>query len=107
MATSRDWDELVWAWQGWRNESSRQMPPMYIEFVDLLNEAAVLNGKTLSCYHHRPQTKLLEGNVFTGVCLCIGGRVSLVPGPFWGIGYLWFHVLSGVVGYLGGRVSER
>ena len=38
MATSRDWDELVWVWQGWRNESSREMPPMYIEFVDLLNE---------------------------------------------------------------------
>ena len=45
MAYSRDWDELLWAWQGWRNESSREMPPMYVEFVDLLNEAAVLNGK--------------------------------------------------------------
>ncbi len=45
MATSRDWDELLWAWQGWRNESAREMPPMYEEFVGLLNQAATMNGE--------------------------------------------------------------
>ena len=47
MATSTDWNELVWAWQGWRNESGRRMPNMYEEFARLLNKAAVINGKYL------------------------------------------------------------
>merc|ERR1712226_215972 len=44
FAASDDWDELVWAWQGWREESGAKMPDMYEEFVGLLNEAATLNG---------------------------------------------------------------
>jgi peptidyl-dipeptidase A len=44
MASSTDWDELLWAWEGWRNVSGRLMPDMYEEFVSLLNQAAVLNG---------------------------------------------------------------
>jgi peptidyl-dipeptidase A len=44
VATSTDWNELVWAWQGWRDVSGKLMPDMYAEFVGLLNEAAVLNG---------------------------------------------------------------
>lgn len=44
LSTSTDWDELVWAWQGWRDASGKQMPDMYSEFVGLLNEAARLNG---------------------------------------------------------------
>ena len=52
---------------------------------------------------------------FTDVCLSIGeeGRVSLVPGLFWGVGYLWSHVASGgritrEVGYPGvGYFSSR
>ena len=37
--------------------------------------------------NYRLPTKLLEGNVFTGVCLSVRGGdgwVCLVPGPFWG-----------------------
>ena len=45
MATSDDWEELVWAWQGWRESSSRAMPPLFTEFVELQNDAADLNGK--------------------------------------------------------------
>ena len=52
FATSEDWDELVWAWQGWREESGAKMPDMYEEFVDLLNEAAELNGKSNSSHLH-------------------------------------------------------
>jgi peptidyl-dipeptidase A len=44
IATSTDWDELLWAWQGWRDASGKQMPDTYEEFVGLLNEAARLNG---------------------------------------------------------------
>jgi peptidyl-dipeptidase A len=45
MATSRNWYELVWAWQGWRDESGKKMPDMYQEFVHYQNQAAILNGK--------------------------------------------------------------
>ncbi|KAK2143387.1 hypothetical protein LSH36_845g01017 [Paralvinella palmiformis] len=44
MSSSRDWDELVWAWEGWRNESGRKMPDTYEQFAELLNKAAVING---------------------------------------------------------------
>jgi peptidyl-dipeptidase A len=49
IATSTDWDELLWAWQGWRDASGKQMPDMYQEFVGLLNEAARLNGGSYVC----------------------------------------------------------
>ena len=56
--------------------------------------------QNLSCY--RLPTKLREVNVFTGVCLFTGGRVSLglsggtvslVPGHFRGLGYIggWYQ----------------
>ena len=46
----------------------------------------------MKSYFYHPQTKLLKGNVFTGVCSQVGisdpmsflGWVSLVPGPFLG-----------------------
>lgn len=44
MASSRDWDELKWAWEGWRNVSGRLMPEMYEEYAGLLNMAAEMNG---------------------------------------------------------------
>ena len=44
MSTSRNWDELVWAWEGWRNESGRKMPDTYEQFAELLNKAAEING---------------------------------------------------------------
>ena len=46
----------------------------------------------MKAYFYHPQTKLLKGNVFTGVCsqgdisgpMSFLGWVSLVPGPFLG-----------------------
>ncbi len=45
MAESQDWEELLWAWEGWRNASGTKMKDNYTKFVQLQNEAAVLNGK--------------------------------------------------------------
>ena len=74
----------------------------------------------LSCVYWAP-TELLEGKVFTGVCHSVHswGRASLVPGPLSRVRYLWSHVPSGGkvslvpcpflgvgylgVGYLGGN----
>ncbi|XP_038063858.1 angiotensin-converting enzyme-like isoform X2 [Patiria miniata] len=44
MATSRDWDELVWAWKGFRDQVGVPNKPLYKDFVKLANEAAVANG---------------------------------------------------------------
>src|SRR6218665_2469339 len=45
MATSRNWSELLWAWEGWRNVSGREMKSSYIKMVSLLNKEAKLQGK--------------------------------------------------------------
>ena len=45
--------------------------------------------------NYRPQGKLRQGNVFTGVCQSTGSRVSLVLGSFWG----W--VMSGPISFPG------
>ncbi|XP_033103605.1 angiotensin-converting enzyme-like [Anneissia japonica] len=44
MAKSQDWDERVWAWQGWRDAVGRANRPLYIDYVDLKNEAARIAG---------------------------------------------------------------
>ncbi|XP_066442305.1 angiotensin-converting enzyme isoform X2 [Eleutherodactylus coqui] len=44
MAKSRDYDELLFAWKGWRDSSGKQMRTNYIEYVNLANEAARLNN---------------------------------------------------------------
>ena len=72
------------------------------------------------CFYYCPQTKLLQGNVFTGVSLSTGGGgLSLVPCPFWewewvslvpflGCRYLWYQVPFKAVGMSrgGGYVSD-
>lgn len=45
MASSDDYDELVWAWQGWRDEVGVANNDLYIRYVELSNEVAVANGK--------------------------------------------------------------
>ena len=46
-------------------------------------------------YFYRPQTKLREGNVFTGVCDSVHGG-CLVPGGVWsGGGGIWSWGVSG------------
>ncbi|KAL0984278.1 hypothetical protein UPYG_G00139350 [Umbra pygmaea] len=44
MAESRDYNELLFAWQGWRNVSGRQLRQDYKRYVQLANRAATLNG---------------------------------------------------------------
>ncbi|KAG8590676.1 hypothetical protein GDO81_006840 [Engystomops pustulosus] len=44
MLDSTDYHERLWAWEGWRVEAGKRMRKLYEEYVDLENEAAVLNG---------------------------------------------------------------
>ncbi|NXJ81114.1 ACE enzyme, partial [Trogon melanurus] len=44
MATSRDYDELLFAWKGWRDASGKMIKNNYKRYVELSNKAAVLNG---------------------------------------------------------------
>nr|XP_006816593.1 PREDICTED: angiotensin-converting enzyme-like [Saccoglossus kowalevskii] len=45
MATSQNYNELVWAWEGWRDVCGPPMKPMYPRYVELANEAALLNDQ--------------------------------------------------------------
>ena len=47
IAGSRDWDELVWAWDGWRAESGAKMGDDYETFAAYLNQAATMNSTVL------------------------------------------------------------
>ncbi|KAM6368808.1 angiotensin-converting enzyme [Pluvialis apricaria] len=44
MATSRDYNELLFAWKGWRDASGKKIKSNYKRYVALSNKAAVLNG---------------------------------------------------------------
>uniref|UniRef100_A0A8C3WP06 Angiotensin-converting enzyme n=1 Tax=Catagonus wagneri TaxID=51154 RepID=A0A8C3WP06_9CETA len=44
MATSRDQEELLWAWQGWRDAVGLQVRMTFERYVQLSNKAAKLNG---------------------------------------------------------------
>lgn len=47
MATSRKYEELSWAWKGWRDEVGRSILPFFPKYVELSNKAARLNGESL------------------------------------------------------------
>ncbi|KAI4807922.1 hypothetical protein KUCAC02_027695, partial [Chaenocephalus aceratus] len=44
MAESRDYDELLFAWKGWRDVSGKVLREDYKRYVELANTAAKLNG---------------------------------------------------------------
>ncbi|XP_069337702.1 angiotensin-converting enzyme isoform X3 [Eulemur rufifrons] len=44
MATSRKYEELLWAWKGWRDQVGRAILPFFPKYVELTNKAARLNG---------------------------------------------------------------
>ncbi|XP_066520226.1 angiotensin-converting enzyme [Hoplias malabaricus] len=44
MSESRDYDELLFAWEGWRNASGRPLRQNYERYVELANLAARSNG---------------------------------------------------------------
>ncbi|XP_072926854.1 angiotensin-converting enzyme isoform X1 [Hemitrygon akajei] len=46
LANSNDYDELLFAWEGWRNASGKKMRDSYKRYVKLSNKAARLNGYT-------------------------------------------------------------
>lgn len=46
MADSKDYDERLRAWEGWRVAAGKKMRPLYEEYVALKNEASKLNGGT-------------------------------------------------------------
>ncbi|MEE6527555.1 hypothetical protein FKM82_029002, partial [Ascaphus truei] len=43
LAKSRDYDELLFAWKGWRDSSGKQIRNKYMRYVELSNKAARLN----------------------------------------------------------------
>jgi len=44
MATSRDYEKLKWAWQGWRDATGPKMKSLYTRLVRNMNAAANDNG---------------------------------------------------------------
>ncbi|XP_074116979.1 angiotensin-converting enzyme-like isoform X1 [Sminthopsis crassicaudata] len=44
MASSQDYDNLLWAWKGWRDMAGRAILLHFPEYVELSNKAAQLNG---------------------------------------------------------------
>uniref|UniRef100_A0A8C5Z8C3 Angiotensin-converting enzyme n=1 Tax=Marmota marmota marmota TaxID=9994 RepID=A0A8C5Z8C3_MARMA len=44
MATSRNYEELLWAWKSWRDKVGRTLLPLFPKYVQLTNKAAQLNG---------------------------------------------------------------
>ena len=51
MAESRDYDELYWAWDSWRDEVGAPAREDYKRYVELKNLAAVANGKSYQILH--------------------------------------------------------
>lgn len=45
MATSTDWDELVWAWKGFRDAVGIPNKPLFARYVDIANQGARANGE--------------------------------------------------------------
>lgn len=50
MAESRDYDELLFAWKGWRDSAGKVLRQDYKRYVELANKAATLNGMTFHFY---------------------------------------------------------
>lgn len=46
MAESRDYDELLFAWKGWRDSAGKELRQDYKRYVELANNAATSNGMT-------------------------------------------------------------
>ena len=53
MAESRDYAELYWAWDAWRDEVGAPAREDYARYVELKNLAAQANGKSIMTSHDR------------------------------------------------------
>ncbi|XP_045155513.1 angiotensin-converting enzyme [Echinops telfairi] len=62
MATSQNYEDLLWAWQGWRDKVGRAILPFFPKYVELSNKAARLNGykDTGDSWRAMYETPLLE-----------------------------------------------
>ena len=47
---SHSWDELVYYWQKWRDASGKVIRGQYSQYVQISNEAAAANGRTMHFY---------------------------------------------------------
>lgn len=45
MATSRKYEELLWAWKSWRGKVGRAILPFFPKYVEFSNKIAKLNGE--------------------------------------------------------------
>ena len=45
MSTSRDYDELLWAWRGWRDAIGPKAKPFFTQVVTMRNLVARKNGR--------------------------------------------------------------
>lgn len=55
MATSRNYQDLAWAWKSWRDKVGRSILPYFPKYVELTNKAARLNGECSLQGHRCPQ----------------------------------------------------
>ncbi|XP_069883830.1 angiotensin-converting enzyme isoform X2 [Dipodomys merriami] len=46
MATSRNYEQLLWVWKSWRDQVGKTILPFFPKYVELANKAARLNGYT-------------------------------------------------------------
>jgi len=44
MQIEKDYERLIWAWQGWHDGCGNRIRPVYLPYIDLLNENAKKNG---------------------------------------------------------------
>lgn len=58
LATSRSYKKLLYAWEGWHNSSGVPLKPLYPEFVELSNNASMMDGKQVILYTVRGCRKL-------------------------------------------------
>jgi len=70
MANSTDYNERLWAWEGWRAGVGRTMRPLYEEYVELKNEVAKLNSKSYVFFFFSGFQKLT--NIPQSCTICTG-----------------------------------
>ncbi|CAF0880032.1 unnamed protein product [Adineta steineri] len=44
MQIEKDYDRLLWAWKGWHNQCGNKIRPVYLPYIDLLDENIKENG---------------------------------------------------------------
>lgn len=79
MATSRDYNELLFAWKGWRDASGKKMRNNYKRYVELSNKAATLNGQCPGTPWPQPPVSRALGSSSNGGQNPKGVQVSLTP----------------------------